>query len=232
MLPCSRGVKEVEFQTKRFIAGAREARGTCVVIDVFRASNTIISILDRGADCIIPVACLSVANLIKQENPDYLLFGERDGVKPQGFDFNNSPSEAAAQDLTGQTVIVASSAGTKGIVNARHTEELIVASFANAKAAAAYIRKKAPPLLTFLAIGLNAEQEAEEDEMCARHLQALILGKRPRTAGLKEKLLATEGADRLRRLGQTDDLEFCTRLDTFDIVPRATKGLGLWRLRA
>lgn len=221
----------MEFETKRFIAGAREARGPCVVIDVFRASNTIISILSRGADCVIPVACLSVANLIKQENPDYILFGEREGRPPEGFDHDNSPVAAGGLDLGGQIVILATSAGSKAIVNARHTDEVVVASFANATAVAGYLRSAKHKKLTLLSVGLNAEVEAEEDEVCAAYLEALIKGESPDFEAAKERCLASPGAERLRGLGQEADLEFCLQLDSFDLVPRATKGFGLWRLR-
>ena len=222
----------MEFETKRFVHGAREARGTCVIVDVFRASNTIISILSRGADCVIPVACLSVANLIKQENPDYVLFGEREGRPPEGFDHDNSPVAAQQADLSGETIILATSAGSKAIVNARHTEEVVVASFANARAVADYVRATRVKTVTMLPVGLNAEVEAEEDEVCASYLAALIRGERPDFKEARERALASPGAERLRGLGQEDDLEFCLKLDTFDIVPRASKGFGLWRLRA
>lgn len=222
----------MEFETKRFIQGAREARGTCVVIDVFRASNTIISILSRGAECIIPVACLSVANLIKQENPQYVLFGEREGRPLEGFDYDNSPVAAQELDLAGQTVILATSAGSKAIVNARHTDEVVVASFANAAAVADYLRAAKRKKITMLPVGLNAETEAEEDEACAAYLEALSKGGKPDFEAARERALAGPGAQRLRGLGQEADLEFCLRLNSFDIVPRASKGFGLWRLRA
>ncbi len=223
----------MEFETKRFIQGAREARGTCVVIDIFRASNTIISILSRKPDCVIPVACLSVANLIKQENPNYILFGEQDGKPPEGFDHDNSPVAAQGAELAGETVILATSAGSKVIVNARHTDEVVVASFANARAAAAYVRSAKPRLVTLLPVGFQAEVEAEEDEACAAYLEALLRGEEPEEfEGLKRRLRDTPGAERLRRLGQEADLDFCLQLDSFDLVPRASKGFGLWRLRA
>jgi 2-phosphosulfolactate phosphatase len=221
----------MEFETKRFIQGAREAHGVCVIVDVFRSSNTIIAILDRGAECLIPVACLSVANLIKQENPDYILVGEREGRPPEGFDYDNSPVAILNADLKGETVILATSAGTKALVNARHTDEVVVASFANAHAVADYLRETRPELVTMLPVGLKAEVEAEEDELCAAYIEALVRGEEPDFGAIRERLLATPGADRLRSLGQEADLEFCVELDSFGTVPRASKGLGLWRLR-
>jgi phosphosulfolactate phosphohydrolase-like enzyme len=80
-------------------------------------------------------------------------------------------------------------------------------------------------------VGLNAEVEAEEDEVCAAYLEALIKGESPDFEAAKERCLASPGAERLRGLGQEADLEFCLQLDSFDLVSRATKGFGLWRLR-
>jgi 2-phosphosulfolactate phosphatase len=44
-------------------------------------------------------------------------------------------------------------------------------------------------------------------------------GETPDFAGVRDRVLSSSGADRLRRLGQTDDLEWCTTLDSHDVVP-------------
>ncbi|MFH0809484.1 MAG: 2-phosphosulfolactate phosphatase [Pseudomonadota bacterium] len=223
----------MNLDVKRYVQGAKEARGTCVVIDVFRASNTVMSLLSRGPHCIIPVACLSVANLVKQENPDYILIGERGGKTLEGFDHDNSPTAVLGLDLAGRTVILATSAGSKVIAHARLTDEVIVASFANARAVADYVRVARPEQATILVAGHNGETEAEEDEACAAYIGALIRGEEPEDfwGRVRERLLRSPGAERLRSLGQEADLEYCLRLDCTDIVPRASKGLGLWRFR-
>ena len=60
--------------------GAKEADGISVIIDVFRASNTIIACIGQGVESIIPVGELDEAYNLKKQNPTYMLFGERKGL--------------------------------------------------------------------------------------------------------------------------------------------------------
>lgn len=100
----------------RSVEDAREARGLAVVIDVFRAFTTQAYFFDRGAERIIPVLTLDEAHTLKAEHPDYVLAGERGGLKPEGFDLGNSPTEALEIDLSGKTVIHTTSNGTRGLI--------------------------------------------------------------------------------------------------------------------
>src|SRR5680860_751918 len=95
------------------LKGEKIATGITVIIDVFRASNTIISCLASGAEYILPVGELKKAYQLKKENQDYLLFGERGGLPPEGFDYNNSPAKATKLDLKNKKIILTTSAGSK-----------------------------------------------------------------------------------------------------------------------
>ena len=68
----------------------------------------------------------------------------QEGAKVKGFDYGNSPSSVLGQDLTGKRIIHTTSAGTQGITNAAHADEIITGSLVNAKAIAAYIKQKNP----------------------------------------------------------------------------------------
>jgi phosphosulfolactate phosphohydrolase-like enzyme len=47
---------------------------------------------------------------------------------------------------------------------------------------------------------------------------------------IKPKILASHGADRLRGIGREEDIAFCTRLDTTDIVPVVDRKSGVIRV--
>ena len=83
---------------------ADKATGLAVVIDVFRAFTTEAYIFANGASKIIPVLDLDEAYKLKKENPEYILVGERGGIKPEGFDYGNSPTEILNVDFTGKTI--------------------------------------------------------------------------------------------------------------------------------
>ncbi len=214
----------MEIQINRLLEGAKLAKGITVVIDVFRASNTIISCLTSGAENIIPVGEIKDARIIKNTNLDFVLFGERGGVKVDGFDFGNSPIEASKMNLKGKRVILTTSAGSQGIVYSYNADEVIIGSFANSKVVLDYIKMKMPDVVTLLAIGNNATESAVEDEECAKYLKAMLEGKKVDLAQMRRNILSSDGANRLRRLDQEDDLEFCMELDVSDIVPKYDKG--------
>ena len=130
----------MKIEIKSCLEGAKEAEGLTVVIDVLRASNTIISALHKGANYIIPVENLEDAYQLKRINQEYLLSGERNGLPPEGFDFGNSPAEISNLNLKGKVIIFTTSAGTKAIMNAKNANEIIIASYANAEAVADYIK--------------------------------------------------------------------------------------------
>ena len=118
------------------IEGAKEARGLTVVIDVFRAFSMEAYCLANGANAIIPVGATEIAYRLKERNPDYILAGERHGKILPGFDTGNSPSQLSLLDVSGKTVVHTTSAGTQGIANAVHAEQILGGSLVNARATA------------------------------------------------------------------------------------------------
>ena len=213
----------MNIQIKSCIKGAKEAEGIAVIIDVFRASNTIIAMLAQGVGSIVPVGSLKEAYRLKRENPDYLLFGERNGLPPEGFDYGNSPAEASKLQLHGKKAIITTSAGSQGIVNASNADEILVGSFANVSTVVNYVRHKNSENVSLVAIGCEAKVKAEEDEQCALYMKNLLEGNSSDFDVMKKAILRSDGANRLKRLNQQDDLEFALKLDLYKIVPKVFK---------
>lgn len=210
----------MKIEINRCLGGAKTADGITVVIDVFRASNTIITCLAGGAEYIIPVGSLKDAYNLKKENPDYLLFGERGGIPPKGFDHDNSPVKATQVNLKGEKIILTTSAGSQGIVYSKNAAEILVGSFANARAIVKYLKDKNPEKITLLAIGNQAIEPATEDEECARYLKSQLENRKMDMDQIRDEILKSDGANRLRRLAQEDDLEFCLKLSTYKVIPK------------
>lgn len=209
------------------LSGARAARGVAVLFDVFRASNTIIACLEAGAVFVRPVGALEEAYRLKEAHPEHLLFGERGGLPPVGFDGGNSPVWVAAQDLRGKGVLLTTSAGSQGIVHANGAETILIGSFLNLSALAGYLQALHPPEVSLIAMGLDAREPAEEDEAAADGLRRLLLGRPFDFRIIREQLLHCSGADRLRRLGQEDDLAWCLTLDRSTVVPQFDRERGV-----
>jgi 2-phosphosulfolactate phosphatase len=204
--------------------GVEDLVGAVVVIDVFRASNTIISLLWAGAREVFLLADIEKARSLKVRNPERPLLGERGGITPDDFDGGNSPANAGSLIAPGASPILTTSAGTQAIARLKAADTIIFASFANAAAVAEALRVHRPTSVTLLPMGLEARTPALEDEEAATWIAGLIEGRTQDFIEVRQRLLDCEGAARLRRLGQVDDLAFCTELDTRSLVPVVVPG--------
>lgn len=74
-------------------------------------------------------------------------------------------------------------------------------------------------MVSLVAMGFASREKAEEDEKCTWYLEQKLKGKRVDFQPLREKLLQSEGAERLRRIGRRDDLELCLKPDVFHYIP-------------
>ena len=161
----------MEIQILQLLDGAREARGLTVIIDVFRAFSTACYACYSGAEKIIPVGSIELAYRLKEQNPGFILLGERNEQKPEGFDFGNSPSQLVAEKIAGKTLVHTTSSGTQGIANARNSDEIITGSFVNAGAIVRYIRQQNPAVVSLVCMGYACEYPTDEDTLCAEWIK-------------------------------------------------------------
>lgn len=213
------------------IEGARQARGLTVVIDVFRAFSVEAYFLANGADAIIPVGDAELAYRLKAENPDMILAGERHGKILPGFDVGNSPTDLLKMDLDRKTVVHTTSAGTQGIANAIHADEILGGSLVNAKATAEYIRRSGAAEVSLVCMGLEALAPADEDTLCANYIKSLLDGTPLDMEAEIEKLKLTTGAkffdSEQNDVFPRDDFKYCTAVDKFGFVMRLEKENGI-----
>ena len=162
-----------EVRIMHLLKEAPQAGGTAVVIDVFRAFTVEGFVLAGNAAKLIPVAEEEKARSF----PDAVRIGERRGYRLPGFDYGNSPSAVQHVDFSGKTVVHTTSAGTQGIAACMpYAYEVLAAALTNARATAEYIVRSGAKTVSLLAMGLMGERDTEEDLLCARYIQALILG--------------------------------------------------------
>lgn len=204
---------------------ANEAKGLVVVIDVLRACTTMCYVFKNGAKTIFPVIEVDDAFRLKKEMPDALLLGERHGLPIQGFDFPNAPSQIQETDFSNKTIIMTTSAGTKGITAATQADEIITGSFVNAGAIASYITLKQAPLVSFICTDICAFDH--EDYLCASYIRSL-LEENPRDfTVMKQYLIDTPHSDGFLRKQLTpyapQDFELCLQTNVFPFVITAKK---------
>jgi 2-phosphosulfolactate phosphatase len=114
------------------------SRWNIAVIDVLRATSSMVSAAAAGCKRIIPVEGIEEAHALAAEiaSDRPVLAGERGGLKPEGFKLGNSPSEFTPEAVGGRTVIMATSNGSRAFKKVEHGRRVFAVSFLNLTASA------------------------------------------------------------------------------------------------
>ena len=111
---------------------AVQNRCVAIVVDALRASATAALLLQAGATELLVVREIEDAFEAKRARPDALLFGERGGLPPEGFDGGNSPLQVAAAQ--GRRVVFTTTTGAQRLIGAWGAEAVYMGSTVNASA--------------------------------------------------------------------------------------------------
>ncbi len=217
----------MEIKLKHLIEGARQADGIAVIIDVFRAFSLECYLFGAGIKQIIPVDTLDKARQLKKEDSSLLLFGEREGVIQPDFDHGNSPSQIKKLDLAGQSVVHASSSGTRGLVAAMNSkaDQVLTGCFVNAQAIASYIKAQNPDVVTLVDMGWAGRRQTLEDSICANYILSLITGQDFSFPDFIYDIFQTDGKRFFLPENQNsmpmEDFFLCLRRDIFPFIIKA-----------
>lgn len=208
--------------------GVQAAQGTTVVIDVFRAFTCEPLMYHYGAANILLEA--DIAACLKYRG-EYVLVGEANEHPIKGFHLGNSPfaiMEKGQRFFTGRTVIHRSTSGVTGAVTAlARANDVLLASFVNAHATAAYVRQVNPVHVSIVAMGILSAQPAPEDERCGDYIESLLTGKPYDHMAALQEILAHETAQKFLRGDKTflprEDPIICLQRDLFPFILRAER---------
>jgi 2-phosphosulfolactate phosphatase len=145
---------------------------TCVVFDVLRATSSMLTALNNGAEAIIPVSEISEAIAIRNERPDVLLAGERHGVRISrdiagiDFDFGNSPRDFTPGKVAGKTIAWTTTNGTRALTSCAHAEMSLVGGLVNLGSLSDVLDQLRPKTLVLICSG-TFEEVAFEDTFAA-----------------------------------------------------------------
>ncbi len=149
------------------------AGGIAVVIDVLRASTTIITALAHGAACIRPVLTIDQARALAAgggPGSDVLLGGERGGLRIDGFDLGNSPLEYSRARVAGRRMVITTTNGTAALDACTAAAEVLIGAIVNRAAVASRARELArahgSPDIHLVCAGTDGEV-TEEDLLAA-----------------------------------------------------------------
>ncbi len=217
--------------------GELTGRGV-VVIDVLRATTTVITALANGAKAVIPAATSEEAVRLASnlEKDGVLLAGERKSLKIEGFALGNSPREMSAAAVAGKTIVLATANGTPALVATQGGDPVLVGAPANFKALAARARAILAQRgdLVIVCAGRERQFAVEDAYTAGRLIKAVKKGLRKlalndaATAAValtdafatwKEALEGSEAARQLAEVDLAEDVRFAAKADRFTVVP-------------
>lgn len=209
---------------------------TSVVIDVLRASTTIVAALQNGAREIVPVANVEFAVKVSggMFGGQTLLGGERNTKKIEGFALGNSPLEYSQEIVTGKSIILYTTNGTKAIVKAKFSSALFICSFNNISALAKQLAMQDKDIE--IQCAGNQNNFSLEDTICAGKLISelekingeLYLSDSAKAAvslnksfgkNIQKMLSETEHGKMLIENGFSEDIKYCSKLNSSSSVP-------------
>jgi len=206
------------------VAGAREARGIAVVIDVFRAFSVVPHAFDVGAERVFPVGEVDEAFALGRRFPGSVLAGERHARRLPGFDAGNSPTEMRALDLRGKVLVHTTHAGTQGLVNASQADEVLTGAFVNISATCRYLKASGAERVSLVRMGHEARERCAEDDLYAECLARLLRDQPAPLAEVRDRLREAPAArkffDPACDWAPREDFDYCTEVDRFDFVLR------------
>ncbi len=210
---------------------------TAVVIDVLRAASCICTALANGCTEIIPVAEIDDAWQAAEifPRPLVLLAGERHGRKINGFDLGNSPKEFQSAVVAGKTIVMTTTNGTRSLLLAQAATRILILSLLNLRSLTNVLRNTEQDIV--LVCAGQDKRESLEDTVCAGLLverlqdqdeQRWQISERAKSAMAQARihkidLLAmmqtSPHGEYLNKIGFSDDLEICSRVNAFEVTP-------------
>ncbi|MCH7745272.1 MAG: 2-phosphosulfolactate phosphatase [Chloroflexi bacterium] len=221
----------MEIRMGSLLRGAQEAEGTAIIIDVYRAFTTAAVAFSRGVEKIVLVAEVEEALELRNRGMGDLCMGEVAGIRPDGFDFGNSPFELSQAEVSGKTLIQSTRAGTVGVSAAQNAEQIYVGSLVIAEATVKAILRDSPELVSIVAMGSEGIVKTDEDEQCAFYLRNLFQGRKPDHDAVRSLILIGEESqkygDPARPHFHAKDKELALQIDTIPFAIKVSRENGL-----
>jgi 2-phosphosulfolactate phosphatase len=215
------------------------ANNLVVMIDLLRASTTIIHALENGATKIIPCETVEETKLLQtDDSQSVLLGGERGGEMIPGFDLDNSPFSYTEKKIKDKTILFTTTNGTKALKHACKARRILIGAFVNLDAVCSEIKKE-KGAVHFLCAGTNG-QISSEDVVCAGAMVHQILSENNNQTGItlndqaqiaenfyrstgpaqiEETVRKSGGGLNLIKLGMDADINRSSEMNRFQSVP-------------
>ncbi len=207
-----------------------------VVIDVLRATSTMVVGLENGCKAFIPVGTVEEAKKLvaEQRKPDFLLGGERRALRLEGFHLGNSPRDYLPEKVKDKIVVMTTTNGTAALIAAQKAAKVFIGAFLNLSAVVTALKKTKCDIL--IACAGEKGLFCLEDTLCAGALVKKLMETDKEVsltdAALMAKILYTHFEDDLYGilsscewgryligLGLEEDVRICAQVDVSRSAP-------------
>ena len=200
-----------------------------VVVDIFRATSTMVAALANGITEILPFADLESCRTMQDQG--YLIAGERNGLTAPGFELGNSPIAFLDGNYAGKKLAMTTTNGTLAIEKSKGAAQILIGAFPNLQATASYIQSQHLDVLIHcagwkgrfnledslyagaLAKLLEHSHQSDDDGIVAIKTLSTAHG-----TNLPVFLTQASHAKRLQNHGIEKDIEFCLSVDVYSQV--------------
>lgn len=218
------------------------AGGVAVVFDVLRATTSLTAAIGAGALRVWPTEGLDEARALAGQrrtatpHTRVLLAGERQCLKPAGFDLGNSPAEHGAASVRGTELVFTTTNGTRALLACNRADAVWVGCFWNHQALFERLANESRPI--HLVAAGTAGRVAYDDVLAAASLAKALestgrfepgdgaracsgaFHEELRNEGrLAEALQRSQAAANLRQAGCAEDLKRVARWNITKTVP-------------
>jgi 2-phosphosulfolactate phosphatase len=150
--------------TREEVVPERLPGATAVVIDVFMATTTLLTILENGARGVYPVASLEETDEVaaQLDASKILRGGEQDAARIEGYDHGPFPEEYAPEVVENKDVIFVTTNGTRAIADAAPAATVLLGSLRNAPAVARHLEASKTDSIYFVCAGSAGRFSVED----------------------------------------------------------------------
>jgi 2-phosphosulfolactate phosphatase len=210
------------------------------IIDVLRSSTTIATALASGARSVVPVESpdLAITHSKQFERSEVLLAGEQKMQPITSFDLGNSPLAFTSEVVSGKTIMLTTTSGTRAFTGLIGARDVVVASYVNHSAIAAMLGTavRSDTNVSIVCAGDEGHFSLEDAACAGRYVRSLSQRHRSSIV-LNDAACACEIIDRkygdniakifrdsshgkaLAEAGFGEDLAFCAAVDSQPVVP-------------
>ncbi len=212
-----------------------------VIVDVLRATTTMIQACNNNCSNITP--CLSIAkakDIAAKITDEKLLGGERKGIKIKGFNLSNSPLEYTSEKVKNKHIIITTTNGTKALHYASPAHHIYIGAFINAKSVAHKLLEENKDIVIICA-GTDGKFSLEDISCAGLIIHYLTMQAADlfltdlaiaahslytsNSQNLKDWISQATHYQTLTNLGLQKDIEFCLTINKYHIVPEYKNGL-------